>query len=217
MCCGTRTKLRGLKWKGSGGITNWFRKFLSKRATVPQALLPLFCILEKLEPSHALMLNSMEGKTSYFIQLLVTSCWIPWKAWRCIVRSNIWWCRIGRQCHRDQADQTRWCHASSSKWRCGLYLDVFLFLYSMFRFQDLSIGQCSQWSVVGCLFRGLKQSLPMETLVLSSKFWLLPSLHLLVFNLYDCMSFQENPTEVSRMYYVHVFMWQCCVHHLHFD
>ena len=121
------------------------------------------------------MLNSMEGKTSYFIHLLVTSCWIPWKAWRCIVRSNIWWCRIGRQCHRDQADQTRWCHASSSKWRCGLYLDVFLFLYSMFRFQDLSIGQCSQWSVVGCLFRGLKQSLPMETLVLSSKFWLLPS------------------------------------------
>lgn len=123
----------GLKWKGSGGITNLFRKFLSKRATVPQVLLPraslsywdnMFCIFEKLEPSYTLMLNSMESKTSYFIQLLVTSCWIPWKAWRCIVRSNIWWCRIGGQCHRDQADQTRWCHASSSKWRCGLYLDV---------------------------------------------------------------------------------------------
>ena len=64
----------GLKWKGSGGITNLFRKFLSKRATVPQVLLPraslsywdnLFCILEKLEPSYTLMLNSMESKTSY--------------------------------------------------------------------------------------------------------------------------------------------------------
>ena len=161
MCCGTRTKLRGLNWKGSGGITNWFRKFLSKRATVPQVLLPrtslsywdndnLFCILGKLEPSYTLMLNSMESKTSYIIQLLVTSCWIPWKAWRCIVRSNIWWCRIGRQCHRDQADQTRWCHASTSKWRCRLYLDVsFSFIQcSDFKIWTLDSVHNGQWLAV---------------------------------------------------------------------
>ena len=121
------------------------------------------------------MLNSMEGKTSYFIQLLVTSCWIPSKAWRCIVRSNVWWCRIGRQCHRDQADQTRWCHASTSKWG-----DVGCILMFPFPFFNVQISRFEHWTpftmVSGWLFVSwLRQSLPMETLVLSSKFWLPPS------------------------------------------